>query len=77
MIVDMLKSYFPLTIDKLDRENALFEGPHPLLLGGLTADDLCILLSGSDRHQSQVSGHTRPSGIILHLPVTVCVRVQA
>ncbi|MEW5318036.1 MAG: hypothetical protein WDW38_009289 [Sanguina aurantia] len=54
VIVDMLRNYFPLTIDKLDRENALFEGPHPLLLGGLTADDLCILLSGSDRHQSQV-----------------------
>ncbi|GIL57207.1 hypothetical protein Vafri_12407, partial [Volvox africanus] len=32
----------------------LFPGPHPLLLGGISSDDLAILLSGSDRNTSQV-----------------------
>ncbi len=54
LVVDVLRRYFPLQLDRMDREKALFPGPHPLLLGGISADDLAILLSGSDRNTSQV-----------------------
>lgn len=43
-----------LQIDKLERESAQFPGPHPLLLGSISADDLTYLLSGSDKKTSQV-----------------------
>ncbi len=42
-------------IDKLDREEAFFPGPPPLLLTSFTANDLAILLGGSDKASSQVS----------------------
>ena len=55
LVVDMLRRYFPRQLDRLEREKALFPGPHPLLLGGISVDDLAILLSGSDRNLSQAS----------------------
>ncbi|KXZ49100.1 hypothetical protein GPECTOR_23g31 [Gonium pectorale] len=54
LVVDVLRRYFPRQLDRLEREQALFPGPHPLLLGGISADDLAILLSGSDKNTSQV-----------------------
>ncbi|EFJ46513.1 hypothetical protein VOLCADRAFT_118102 [Volvox carteri f. nagariensis] len=54
LVVDVLRRYFPRQLDRLERERALFPGPHPLLLGGISSDDLAILLSGSDRNTSQV-----------------------
>ncbi|GIL86670.1 hypothetical protein Vretifemale_14923 [Volvox reticuliferus] len=54
LVVDVLRRYFPRQLDRLERERALFPGPHPLLLGGISSDDLAILLSGSDKNTSQV-----------------------
>eukprot|EP00798_Chlamydomonas_sp_ICE-L_P021903 gene21903-28945_t len=55
LLVDLIKEYFPLGIDKLQREKALFQGAPPLLLGSISSvDDMCILLSGSNKSTSQV-----------------------
>ncbi|KAG2432292.1 hypothetical protein HYH02_013015 [Chlamydomonas schloesseri] len=54
VVVEALRRFFPLQIDKLERESAQFPGPHPLLLGSISADDLTYLLSGSDKKTSQV-----------------------
>jgi hypothetical protein len=48
-IQDLIKEYFRPSIDVMAREHALFEGPPPLLLASMNVDDLCILLSGSDK----------------------------
>jgi hypothetical protein len=53
-IVDLLQRFFPQHMDRLEREKAFFDGPGPLLLSSLVDDDLAILLSGSDRKESQV-----------------------
>jgi hypothetical protein len=45
--------HYPASIDNLARERALFEGPGPILLGGLSETDLALLLAG-DRSMSQV-----------------------
>ena len=54
-IVDLLQRFFPQHMDRLEREKAFFVGPGPLLLSSLVDDDLAILLSGSDRRESQAS----------------------
>lgn len=61
LVVDMIKKLFPLSIDDLERESALFDGPPPLLLSSSTAgdiksiyNDLLILIAGSDRSSSSV-----------------------
>lgn len=54
-IVDLLQRFFPQHMDRLEREKAFFVGPGPLLLSSLVDDDLAILLSGSDRKESQAS----------------------
>ncbi len=48
------QEYYPNSIDKLEREKALFPGPDPILLAGTESDDLTYLLFGSDRSNSQV-----------------------
>ncbi|KAK9854785.1 hypothetical protein WJX84_000152 [Apatococcus fuscideae] len=53
-IVDLIRRFFPQHIDKLDREEAFFPGPPPLLLTSFTSNDLAILLGGSDKASSQV-----------------------
>lgn len=52
--MDLLQRFFPQHMDRLEREKAFFDGPGPLLLSSLSDDDLAILLSGSDRKESQV-----------------------
>lgn len=52
--MDLLQRFFPQHMDRLEREKAFFDGPGPLLLSSLDDDDLAILLSGSDRKESQV-----------------------
>lgn len=54
-IVDVLRALFPLTIDRLSRERAFLPGPAPLLLNSVSAEDLAVLLSWSDKDKSQVS----------------------
>ncbi|GLI67621.1 hypothetical protein VaNZ11_011868, partial [Volvox africanus] len=54
LVVDVLRHYFPRQLDHLDRERALFPGPHPLLLEGISSDHLAILLSGLDRNTSRI-----------------------
>jgi hypothetical protein len=53
-IVDLLQRFFTQHMNRLQREKAFFDGPGPLLLSSLVDDDLAILLSGSDRKESQV-----------------------
>ncbi|PSC76135.1 TPR and ankyrin repeat-containing 1-like isoform A [Micractinium conductrix] len=53
-VVDALRRFFPLHLDVLARERAIFKGPQPLLLSTVTAEDLAILLNRSDKATSQV-----------------------
>ena len=55
LLVDLIKEFFRHSIDSLNRERALFDGPPPLLLASMNVEDLCILLSGSDHKTSQVA----------------------
>ena len=64
-IVDLLQRFFPQHMDRLEREKAFFVGPGPLLLSSLVDDDLAILLSGSDRRESQAS--TAQSNLLTQL----------
>lgn len=53
-ITALLRACFPLLLDKLPRESAFFSGPRPLLLDGLSTEELSILLSSGDPTASQV-----------------------
>eukprot|EP00965_Chrysotila_dentata_P071132 2350722-Pleurochrysis_carterae.AAC.2 len=50
----MLLQLFPHSVDALQRDRGHFEGPKPTLLTDTTADDLSILLCGSDPNNSQI-----------------------
>lgn len=52
--MEILQTYFPLQLDKLERESAHFAGPRPLLLTSPRAEDLLKGLQGSATQHSQV-----------------------
>ncbi len=54
LVVDLIVSFFPQQLDVLQREKALFPGPHPLLLSAIDTDELAILFGYDDRRNSQV-----------------------
>ena len=53
-IVSIVLDLFPNAVDRLQKDCGHFNGPKPRLLTETTADDLAILLVGSDETQSQI-----------------------
>lgn len=53
-IVGAMRDLSPLTIDRLPREHAFFDGPRPLLLGKMTAQDVAMLTAGRRGRNKQI-----------------------
>ena len=53
-VIDLLKSYFPLSFDHLPRDQGMFVGPLPVILHTCVASDLALLLRGNKREKSQI-----------------------
>jgi hypothetical protein len=44
-----MESHFPLSMDRMPRERAFFDGPKPLLLGQISGEEVALLTSGGKR----------------------------
>ncbi|XP_072045621.1 TPR and ankyrin repeat-containing protein 1-like isoform X2 [Amphiura filiformis] len=53
-VVDLMFHFFPLSFDRLDRDQGLFDGPSPVLLESGLASDLALLLRGNKRKTSEI-----------------------
>jgi hypothetical protein len=54
-LTDMIVRYFPNTVDKLERETALFQGPPPVLVKSTDLGSLSVQLgSASGRRGTQI-----------------------
>ena len=47
MLVDMLTSLFPASVDVLPREKGFFTGPKPLLLRETALQDAVVMIAGT------------------------------
>ena len=53
-IADLLFHYFPDSIDRLQKDQGMFEGPKPVLLESCTPTDLALILQGNQRQTSPI-----------------------
>lgn len=53
-VLDLLAMFFPESLDKLERDRGLLEGPKPVLLESASPDELITLLRGNRRETSHI-----------------------
>ena len=53
-VTDLLSYFFPESLDKLARDQGLFEGPKPVLLESCSFSDLAVILRGHKRKTSPI-----------------------
>ncbi|WAR27590.1 TRNK1-like protein, partial [Mya arenaria] len=53
-IVDLMVEFFPESFDRLQRDQASFKGPQPILLESCSFGDLAVLLRGNRRKTSNI-----------------------
>lgn len=53
-VVDLLLYYFPESLDRLEKDQGLFEGPKPVLLESCSFGDLAVILRGNRRQFSRI-----------------------
>ena len=53
-IIDLLKEFFPGSIDHLPEDNGMFCGPIPVILESCDENDLALLLSSNRRESSRI-----------------------
>jgi ATP-dependent exoDNAse (exonuclease V) beta subunit len=53
-VVKLLYHLFPRSLDKLEDDSALFEGPKPVLLESCSKSDLAMILRGNKRETSRI-----------------------
>ena len=53
-VLDLLVTFFPESMDKLEPDQGLFEGPKPVLLESASPDQLISMLRGNQRETSHI-----------------------
>ena len=53
-VLDLLVTFFPESMDKLEPDQGLFEGPKPVLLESASPDQLISMLRGNRRETSHI-----------------------
>jgi DNA helicase IV len=53
-VLNLLLYYFPESIDKLEEDRGLFEGPKPVLLESCSKSDLAMILKTNKRQTSRI-----------------------
>lgn len=53
-VLDLLTMFFPESFDRMARDQGLFKGPTPLLLGSAQPADLIALLKGNQRETAHI-----------------------
>ena len=53
-VIDLLSEFFPESVDFLQPDTGLFEGPRPILLEGCSFKNLALLLTGNKHSTSKI-----------------------
>lgn len=53
-VVELLYFFFSDSLDRLPPDLGLFDGPKPIIMDGISSEDLALMLHGSQREQSRI-----------------------